>query len=188
MTNTAVRDTGTTTDGHSDSRISSARDRVRDTATSARERASSAYSSARERTSTLYGSARDRASSASRRTSDTLSRNPLAAVAGGIAIGAILAAVLPKSRREVQAIGTAGARLNDKAREAAKTATDASRQKLDELGYQTVKDKLADFVGSSKGQQSQGQSGQQKQQSQQSQQGQQKQQSQQGRSKQGQQQ
>lgn len=167
MTNTAVRDADTTTaSSRSQSRLSSAKDRVRDTASSARDRANSAYESARQRTSDLYGSARDRASDAKRKTSDTLSSNPLAAVLGGVAIGAILAAVLPKSRREVEALGAAGARLNDKAREAAKSATDASRQKLDELGYQTVKSKLADLVGSSKDQQSQSESGEQRQQTQ----------------------
>lgn len=117
---------------------------------SARTKASEAYRTARERTGSAYSSARNRASSATQRTSDAISANPVAAVVGGLAVGAAIAALLPKTQREVQALGATGARLTDKAREAAKSATDAGREKLDELGYAVVKEKIGAFVGGSK--------------------------------------
>jgi ElaB/YqjD/DUF883 family membrane-anchored ribosome-binding protein len=116
-------------------------------AQSVKTRASEAYRSARERTSSLASSARTRASGATQRTGSAISANPVAAVIGGLAVGAALAALLPKTQREVRALGTAGARLNEKARVAAKSATDASREKLDELGYAAVKQKIGEIVG-----------------------------------------
>ncbi|HEY6916185.1 MAG TPA: hypothetical protein VI381_00945 [Allosphingosinicella sp.] len=130
--------------------MSPSRSRARDTAGSARARASEAYRSARERTGEFYTSARDRASDAGRRAGDSIGSNPVGAVIGALAIGGIVAALLPKTRREVRAFGAAGARLNDKAREAAKSATDAGREKLDELGYATVKQKIGEIVGGKK--------------------------------------
>ncbi|WP_106639273.1 hypothetical protein [Allosphingosinicella vermicomposti] len=142
MTKTSIRDDETITTEHSETkgRFSSAAD-------NARNRASDAYRAARERTGSAYSSARSRASSATQRTSDAISANPVAAVVGGLAIGAVVAALLPKTQREVQALGATGARLTDKAREAAKSATDAGREKLDELGYAVVKEKIGAFVG-----------------------------------------
>ena len=85
------------------------------TAPSARERAVDAYDSARERT-------RDR-----------IETSPLLALGGGLAIGALVAAILPRSRTEERMFGEFGGRITGGARDALDAAKDAGREKLAEL-------------------------------------------------------
>ncbi|HEX6374370.1 MAG TPA: hypothetical protein VFZ91_01485 [Allosphingosinicella sp.] len=111
-----------------------------------------AYESARERTATAYAAARERAGSAyetaGRRAGEGIDANPVAAVVGGLALGAIVAALLPRTRREDELLGTAGRRLNDGAREAARAAREAGRTQLDELGLSrdALRGKLDEFT------------------------------------------
>lgn len=113
--------------GRDQGRLSAASQRAADAYQSARERTSAAYSAARERAGSAY-------ESAGRRASEGIDSNPLAAVAGGLALGAILGALLPRTEKEEQLLGPAGRRINDTAREAARAAREAGRQQLDELG------------------------------------------------------
>jgi ElaB/YqjD/DUF883 family membrane-anchored ribosome-binding protein len=163
MTTTDMdRDTGTGRSG----RMSAARDRVRERTNAARERAgaareraseaydsartraSDAYSSARSRASDAYSSARENASYARQRTADGIDTNPAAALIGGLALGALLGAILPRTRREEEMFGDYGRRLNDRAREAAMAARDAGTTRLDELGFnrETAKQKLDELT------------------------------------------
>ncbi|MDP9414536.1 MAG: hypothetical protein M3Q08_10695 [Pseudomonadota bacterium] len=107
--------------------------RVRQALDGARTRASVAYGAARERTNAVYGSARERASGATRQTAQRVETNPLVAVAGGLAVGAILGAILPRTEREMQALGSVGHIVTDAAREAANTAVETGRQQVNEL-------------------------------------------------------
>ena len=118
--------------------------RIREAASTARSKASDAYYAARERTSAAYDTARERASKARERTSDGIDSNPVAALVGGLVLGGILAAVLPKTRREEEMLGDYGRKINERAREAARAAKDAGVGKLDELGYnrQNAEEKL----------------------------------------------
>ena len=112
-----------------------------------------AYESARERTAAAYAAAREKAGSAyetaGRRTSEGIDSNPVAAVVGGLAIGAIVAALLPRTRQEDEYLGTAGRRVNEAAREAARAAREAGKGQLDELGLSRdgLKSKIDDFTG-----------------------------------------
>ncbi len=107
--------------------------RVRGTAGAASSRAADAYSAARERTSSAVGSARETASRATQRTSERIESNPVAAIVGGLALGGILAWVLPKTRRETETLGNVGHKLTDTARQAAQTAIDAGKQQVNEI-------------------------------------------------------
>ena len=98
---------------------------------SVRQTAADAYQAARERTSSAYSSARETAASAGRRTADGIDGNPMAAVVGGLALGAIAGALLPVLRQERQLFGNVGKRINDTARQAAAAARDAGKEKLD---------------------------------------------------------
>jgi hypothetical protein len=112
-----------------------------------------AFESARDRTASAYAAARERAGSAyetaGRRAGEGIDANPLVAVAGGLALGAIVAALLPRSRREDELLGDVGRRLNDTAREAGRAARESGRAQLDELGLSRdgLKSKLDEFTG-----------------------------------------
>ena len=112
-----------------------------------------AFESARERTAAAYATARERAESAyetaGRRASEGIDSNPVAAVVGGLAIGAIVAALLPRTSREDEVLGGVGRKINDSAREAARAAREAGKTQLDELGLNRdgLKDKLDEFTG-----------------------------------------
>lgn len=99
-----------------------------------RDRADDAIDGARERAITAYDSARDGAAAAGRKASDQLGEAPLAVIAGGIAAGAILAALLPISRREKQLLAPVTDSLRDKASAAVSAAKDAGTARLSELG------------------------------------------------------
>lgn len=85
------------------------------TSISARERAIEAYDSARERTR------------------EGIDGAPLLALGGGLALGALIAALLPKTRAEERLLGDVGGRITNTARTAAQAAKEAGREKLTEL-------------------------------------------------------
>jgi ElaB/YqjD/DUF883 family membrane-anchored ribosome-binding protein len=96
-----------------------------------RQSAADAYQTARDRTASAYSSARQGAASAGRRTADGIDGNPMAALVGGLALGAIVGALIPVSRREKNMLGDVGRRINDTARDAVTAARDAGKEKLD---------------------------------------------------------
>jgi hypothetical protein len=99
------------------------------------EGAAEAYRAARERTVSAYEAARGTARSAGRKTVEGVEANPVAAVVGGLALGALAAALLPKTKREQAMLGDVGRRINDSAREAARAARDAGKEQIGELGF-----------------------------------------------------
>lgn len=115
--------------------------KARDAYETARTRGTAAYDSARERAEDAYGTARE-----------NLAANPGAAVLGGLALGALIAAVLPGTRRENQTLGKVGRRVRDTAREAARAARDEGVRKLDELGLNrdVAKEKFNALAGNAK--------------------------------------
>ena len=82
--------------------------------------------SARERAIEAYDQARERAV-------DRIETSPLLAIGGGLAIGALLAVILPRTRTEERVLGPVGGRIADTARIAADAAKEAGREKLAEL-------------------------------------------------------
>jgi hypothetical protein len=83
----------------------------------------------RERAIEVYDSTLDRATAASARAGEM----PLLALAGGVVLGAVLAALLPRTRTEDKLLGKVGGRITDGAKAAADAAKDAGREKLAEL-------------------------------------------------------
>jgi hypothetical protein len=117
-----------------------------------RRRVGTAYETTRKRTAELYDTAREGASRAGQRTVEEIGANPLGALAGGLAFGAILAVMLPRTRHENNALGAIGAKLNQRGREALFAARDAGRDKLDELGLnrEGAQQKLADIASTAR--------------------------------------
>lgn len=63
-----------------------------------------------------------------------LEDNPLAALAGAIAVGAVAAAIIPASRRELATIGPIGERVKDAMGEAFRAAKSAGAEQLTASG------------------------------------------------------
>ena len=87
---------------------------------------------ARQRAIHAYESARDSAA-------DTLGEAPLLALAGGLAAGALIAALLPRTDAEARAIRPTARRVKDTARAALNAARETGTQRLDELGLNREK-------------------------------------------------
>lgn len=123
---------------------------ARDKTSTAKATANEAISSARDKASDLAASAREAASQARLKTADGVDANPVAALIGGLALGALAAAVLPRTRKEEELLGPVGAKINDRARTAAQSAMEAGQNKLDELGISkdSAIDKAREFAQS----------------------------------------
>ncbi len=99
-----------------------------------REGGSGLVGSARQKAIEAYGDARESVSNAGRRVGESLDEAPLIALAGGLAAGALLAALLPRTESEARVLRPVGKRLTGTARAAAQAARQAGTQRLDELG------------------------------------------------------
>ncbi|MBC7986063.1 MAG: hypothetical protein H7X93_05250 [Sphingomonadaceae bacterium] len=110
----------------------------------AKARAEDAYESALDRTTRIYTGARDTAATARRATAEGVQNNPLGAIFGGIALGALIGSLLPRTRRESELVGPYARDLKDRARDAAEAARLAGMEKLDELGFN--KDRATETV------------------------------------------
>lgn len=115
-------------------KLETARTTITDTAGAAKNATADALAAARDKAGTAFEDARDTAADLSRRAANRIDDNPVAALIGGLAFGALAAALLPRTEREVAAFGSIGSRLTDTAREAADAAKAAGKEKLDELG------------------------------------------------------
>ncbi len=74
------------------------------------------------------------AKTAAKKTADGVERNPLAAVLGGLAIGAIAAALIPRTKREDKAMGKIGKSVRTTASNATSAARKNAKDTLDNLG------------------------------------------------------
>jgi hypothetical protein len=90
--------------------------------------------------------AKHAASDAARRTADAIEANPLAIVAGGIAIGALAGALIPRSAKEKQLLAPLGRSLGERARSAVAAAREAGATELQNAGLS--KDAAKDQVKS----------------------------------------
>ncbi len=114
--------------------IATARETASHTTAAAREQAAKAYESGREAAARGVNTSKDLATKALIRSGDSIDKNPLAIVLGGIAIGAIVGALIPRTEREVKLMGKTGKKLNKKAKKMAEAAKDAGKTKIDTLG------------------------------------------------------
>ena len=96
------------------------------------EDSDTSYSSPRQRAIEAYEGARDRAT-------DTLGQAPLLALAGGLAAGALIAALLPRTESETRLLRPTARRVKSTARAAFDAARDTGSQRLDELGLNREK-------------------------------------------------
>lgn len=81
-----------------------------------------------------YDSARENSADAARSTGAAIGQAPLVALGAGLAAGAILAALIPTTRRERKLLTPYADRLSGAARDATDAARKAGSKKLRELG------------------------------------------------------
>lgn len=91
------------------------------------------------------GSLADRTSAAlgefGETTTAQIGNSPLIALAGGIALGALIAAVLPQTERETELLQPVGSKVTDAGRAGIDKMREAGKAKVDELAG----DKLREF-------------------------------------------
>ena len=102
--------------------------------------------SPRQRAIEAYGNARDRVGNAGRRAGDAIEEAPLIVLAAGLAAGAAIAALLPRSRTEDRLLKPVTNRARETAQTAFQAAKDAGRGRLDELGL--TKERGSDAIRS----------------------------------------
>lgn len=108
--------------------------RTKDGLEQARGAVSDVYAASRDKASDAYATAREKARSAGRSAAEGIGTNPMAALLGGLAIGAAIGALLPRTERESKVLGAVGEKLHGAAHEASEAAKAAGRDKLAELG------------------------------------------------------
>lgn len=138
-----VKDTAAAAKAAAAEALGTAREKVSDAYSTAREKTGHAYSTAREKTGSAYGAAREK-------TAHGIEEGPIAALLGGLALGALAGVLLPRTRKEVETLGPIGSKINEAARTAATAARDAGKESLAELGLNrdAAKEKVQQVVDS----------------------------------------
>lgn len=115
-------------------RYSQARAKAEQALSTSRAKAGEAVAAGRTRVRESAVATAERAKAARAKASQGLESNPLAAVAGGLAIGAIIAALLPRTARENRIVGPVSRSVKSTARTAAKVAGNVAKAELIALG------------------------------------------------------
>lgn len=99
-----------------------------------REAALKTVHDVRDKAEDALRSSKAGAKEAVERASRQIDDNPLGTVVGGLAVGALVGALIPRSAREKQLLRPVGQKLGETARQALAAAKDAGRQELDQAG------------------------------------------------------
>lgn len=99
-----------------------------------RDRASHAYESAVARAEETADTSREAVRDAAHQAGDFVENNPLGVLAGGLALGALVGALVPRSEREKELLTPVGKKIGLAAVAALSAAKEAGRGELEELG------------------------------------------------------
>jgi ElaB/YqjD/DUF883 family membrane-anchored ribosome-binding protein len=124
------------------------REKVNAAYASGRDKAETALKTVRDSSAKAAAATKDSVKTAAKSTTEGLEKNPLIALVGGIALGAIAAALLPKTERETKTFGKTSSRLRETASSAVKAARTAGKDQLDALGVNSgaARDQLRDVI------------------------------------------
>lgn len=95
---------------------------------------SEAYGKVADTVTSAYAAARDRAADMGSGTASTIDASPLLALLGGLAIGALAGALVPRSEKEQELLSPVGGRIADAAKAAIEAARTAGSDALTEAG------------------------------------------------------
>jgi gas vesicle protein len=128
--------------------IKTASNAAKDASATAKRNASAAVEKSKAAASRSVATSKALAKKAGDSTSQTIDKNPLAILAGGLAIGAIAALLIPSTKREQKALGKAGKKITETAKRAVDAAKSAGKEKVDNLGLNqdTLRDQFRDLV------------------------------------------
>ena len=90
--------------------------------------------SVREKATDAADASREKARDAARQTVETIESNPIGVIVGGLALGALVGAVIPRSRREKELLAPVGKRVGATAAAALVAAKEAGKAELAEIG------------------------------------------------------
>ncbi len=90
--------------------------------------------SVREKATDAADASREKARDAARQTVETIESNPIGVIVGGLALGALVGAVIPRSRRERELLAPVGKRVGATAAAALVAAKEAGKAELAEIG------------------------------------------------------
>jgi ElaB/YqjD/DUF883 family membrane-anchored ribosome-binding protein len=130
-------------------KIADARKTAEEKVAEANAKATEVAAKAREKAEAARVAAREKAKIASSRTKSGIENNPIVALAGGLAIGAIAAFLLPRTEREDRVAGTIGKKVRETASTAAKAAQSTGKDQLDAMGLNAdaARDQVKDLFG-----------------------------------------
>jgi len=100
----------------------------------ARAAAAQTLHDARDKASEALATSKQTTRQAVHRAASEIETNPLAILAGGLAVGALVGALVPRSAREKELLAPVGKRISDTARQAFAAAKEAGRSELDQAG------------------------------------------------------
>ncbi len=96
--------------------------------------ASRVYHDAQEKVAEALEATKHATKDVAHRAATEIETNPFTVLIGGIAVGALAGALLPRSRREKELLAPVGRKLGDTARQAFAAAREAGKQELDQAG------------------------------------------------------
>ncbi|MEC3910883.1 hypothetical protein U5A82_10495 [Sphingobium sp. CR2-8] len=111
-----------------------ASDRIKDTTEKARDSAGDLIQTSRDKASEAYGEAREKTQRVATRANEIVQEHPIVAVAGAVAVGAVVAWMFPKSRAVMKALPGLAATAGSRVLEAAVAARSVAAE-----GAETVK-------------------------------------------------
>jgi hypothetical protein len=126
-----------------------AKAKATETKAAAKRKAEIVYERGRGAAAKSAETSREAARTVKVKSSETINSSPLAVVAGGLALGAILAALLPKSEREQKVLGKTGKKINDRAKQAVDAAKQAGKARMEEVGLSadTAREQFKEIFG-----------------------------------------
>jgi ElaB/YqjD/DUF883 family membrane-anchored ribosome-binding protein len=128
--------------------LKTASDTAKETLSAARKKASQSQQNARVQANKAIDSSKKIAGQAAAKTEQALDANPFIAIAGGLAVGLIAGALLPRLKSEEKLMGKSSKKLKKRAQKAAEAAKAAGKEKVQSLGLGTddVRDQFRDLV------------------------------------------
>lgn len=109
-------------------------DSTHDTSATAGEATTGKRGRVQQRGKQIATSARGSARNLAERTAAGIEANPLSVLVGGVALGVLAGAFVPRSERETKLLGPVGKHLTDSAKGAIDAAKETARSELDVLG------------------------------------------------------